>query len=93
MSNIYINTIILGCISAIALLFTLSRAIGWRKMLENAVLVDIGITSLMLFLYMGTFSGMATALIAGLCAAIILYTCQFFYMYKLNIIKKNIYIN
>ena len=67
-----ITALILGCVSALALLLTLSRALGFNRILKYNIAVDIGTTTLLMIIFHGTLGGMLTAIFGGLVIAVFL---------------------
>ena len=50
-------------------LLTLTRVIGWRKVLRHATAIDVIFTILLSFILAGTLTGILIALLAGLVMA------------------------
>ena len=61
-----------GIIAALGLLFLVLK-LGVKKVLGYDILIDIGITSLLMWSLAGTYSGMMAALIGGLIVSIVLF--------------------
>ena len=64
--------ILAGIIAALGLLFLVLK-LGVKKVLGYDILIDIGITSLLMWSLAGTYSGMMAALIGGLIVSIVLF--------------------
>ena len=62
----------IGIFSALGLLL-LALKIGGRKAIGADIYVDVLITFTLMICFYGTFSGMAAAMVGGLCASIILF--------------------
>ena len=67
--------IIAGLISAAGLLFLLFK-FGVRRVIAYDIPIDILTTSLLMFLFAGTFGGMMAAMVGGLAVSIILYVLK-----------------
>lgn len=68
--------LLFGLIAAMAYLITLTRAIGWDKVLKHSVKVDIVGTVLLAYLFSGTYSGMMVGIFSGFLIAIFLTACK-----------------
>ena len=64
----------MAAISVAACLVTLSRVVGWRRILKHATLVDVAFTIGLGLSFMGTLTGMLVAVLGGLLMALTL-TC------------------
>jgi len=64
--------IIAGLISAAGLLFLLFK-FGVRRVIAYDIPIDIMTTSLLMFVFAGTFGGMMAAMVGGLVVSITLY--------------------
>ena len=62
--------LLIGIFSALGLLL-LALKIGGRKTIGHDVLIDVMITVTLMVCFYGTFSGMAAAMVGGLCASVI----------------------
>tara|TARA_R100000781_G_C4072438_1_gene124916 strand:+ start:330 stop:644 length:315 start_codon:yes stop_codon:yes gene_type:complete len=67
--------ILAGIIAALGLLFLVLK-LGVKKVLGYDILIDIGITSLLMWSLAGTYSGMMAALIGGLIVSVILFAMR-----------------
>ena len=70
------EVLLFGLIAAMAYLITLTRAIGWDKVLKHSVKVDIAGTVLLALLFSGTYSGMIVGIFSGFLIAIFLTICK-----------------
>lgn len=73
-----LELITVAIIAATAYLITLTRAIGWRRVLRHSVKVDIAGTILLALLFSGTYIGTAVGVSAGFLIAIFLTACKKF---------------
>ena len=64
----------MAVVSVAAFLVTLSRVVGWRRILKHATIVDVVFTIGIGFAFMGTLTGMLVAVLGGLIMALTL-TC------------------
>ena len=64
--------LLVGILSALGLLLLALKA-GGRKTIGNDIFVDVLITITLMVCFYGTFSGMAAAMVGGLCASIVLF--------------------
>ena len=64
--------LLIGIFSAFGLLL-LALKIGGRKTIGHDVFIDVMITVTLMVCFYGTFSGMAAAMVGGLCASIVLF--------------------
>ena len=64
--------LLIGIFSAFGLLL-LALKIGGRKTIGHDVFIDVMITVTLMVCFYGTFSGMAAAMVGGLCASVILF--------------------
>ena len=64
--------LLVGIMSALGLLLLALKA-GGRKTIGNDVFVDVLITVTLMVCFYGTFSGMAAAMVGGLCASVVLF--------------------
>jgi len=64
--------LLVGILSALGLLLLALKA-GGRKTIGNDIFVDVLITVTLMVCFYGTFSGMAAAMVGGLCASIVLF--------------------
>ena len=64
--------LLVGILSALGLLLLALKA-GGRKTIGNDIFVDVLITVTLIVCFYGTFSGMAAAMVGGLCASIVLF--------------------
>lgn len=62
----------MAAVSVAACLVTLSRVIGWRRILKHATLVDVAFTIGLGLAFMGTLTGMLVAVLGGLLMALTL---------------------
>ena len=67
--------IIAGFLSAVGLLFLIFK-FGVRRVIAYDIPIDILTTSLLMFLFAGTFGGMMAAMVGGLAVSIILYVLK-----------------
>lgn len=66
----------MAAVSVAAFLVTLSRVIGWRRILKHATLVDVVFTIGLGLAFMGTLTGMLVAVLGGLLMALTLTTIK-----------------
>ncbi|MEK9909135.1 MAG: hypothetical protein VW498_02105 [Candidatus Thalassarchaeaceae archaeon] len=71
-----LETIALAGFAAAAMLFLIFKFGNIRRVLAFDIWIDIGTTTMLSILLFGTFSGMATALIAGAMVSIVLYAMK-----------------
>jgi len=64
--------LLIGIFSALGLLLLALKA-GGRKTIGNDIFVDVLITVTLMVCFYGTFSGMAAAMVGGLCASVTLF--------------------
>ena len=64
--------LLIGIFSALGLLLLALKA-GGRKAIGHDIFVDVMITVTLMVCFYGTFSGMAAAMVGGLCASIVLF--------------------
>lgn len=64
-----------------ALLTTLSRAIGWRRVLGYATVIDVVATVLIMVTFSGSTAGLAAGAAAGLILSVILTAGQYIFGY------------
>lgn len=62
----------MAAVSVAACLVTLSRVVGWRRILKHATLVDVAFTVGIGLAFMGTLTGMLVAVLGGLLMALTL---------------------
>lgn len=62
----------MSAVSVAACLVTLSRVVGWKRILKHATLVDVGFTIGLAMFLAGTMTGALTAVLAGLMMALVL---------------------
>jgi hypothetical protein len=62
----------MSAVSVAACLVTLSRVVGWKRILQHATLVDVGFTIGLAVFLAGTMTGALTAVLAGLLMALTL---------------------
>lgn len=62
----------MAAVSVAACLVTLSRVVGWRRILKHATLVDVAFTIGLGLAFMGTLTGMLVAVLGGLLMALTL---------------------
>ncbi|WFG40854.1 hypothetical protein ParaKuw1_00021 [Paracoccus phage ParKuw1] len=62
----------MSAVSVAACLVTLSRVVGWKRILRHATLVDVGFTIGLAMFLAGTMTGALTAVLAGLMMALVL---------------------
>ena len=68
-----LEMIALAGFAAAACLFLIFKFGNIRRILAFDIPIDIGVTGFLSFMLFGTFSGMATALIAGTFVSVVLY--------------------
>ena len=66
------TTVIAGLLTSAAVVVTLRRAIGVRRMVKHSTKIDVGFSVLLFWAFSGTVTGILTAVIAGLAMAIYL---------------------
>jgi len=64
--------LLVGILSALGLLLLALKA-GGRKTIGHDIFVDVLITVTLMVCFYGTFSGMAAAMVGGLCASVVLF--------------------
>ena len=62
----------MSAVSVAACLVTLSRVVGWRRILKHATAVDVAFTIGLAMFLAGTMTGALTAVLAGLIMALVL---------------------
>lgn len=62
----------MSAVSVAACLVTLSRVVGWRRILRHATVVDVAFTVGLAMFLAGTMTGALTAVLAGLMMALVL---------------------
>lgn len=62
----------MAAVSVAACLVTLSRVVGWRRILKHATTVDVAFTIGLAAFLAGTMTGALTAVLAGLMMALVL---------------------
>ena len=62
----------MSAVSVAACLVTLSRVVGWKRILRHATIVDVGFTIGLAMFLAGTMTGALTAVLAGLMMALVL---------------------
>lgn len=62
----------MSAVSVAACLVTLSRVVGWRRILRHATIVDVAFTIGLAMFLAGTMTGALTAVLAGLLMALVL---------------------
>ena len=67
--------ILVGIFSALGLLILALKA-GGKKAIGHNIFVDVLITVTLMVCFYGTFSGMAAAMVGGLCASIVLFVMK-----------------
>lgn len=67
--------LLIGIFSALGLLLLALKA-GGRKAIGHDIFVDVMITVTLMVCFYGTFSGMAAAMVGGLCASIVLFVMK-----------------
>jgi hypothetical protein len=78
----------IGIISALGLLLLSLKALG-RKAIGSDIFIDVLITVTLMVCFYGTFSGMAAAMVGGLCASVILFVMKKTMVHeKLTLVKK-----
>jgi hypothetical protein len=65
----------IGIISALGLLLLALKALG-RKAIGSDIFIDVLITVTLMVCFYGTFSGMAAAMVGGLCASVVLFVMK-----------------
>jgi hypothetical protein len=65
----------IGIISALGLLLLSLKALG-RKAIGSDIFIDVLITVTLMVCFYGTFSGMAAAMVGGLCASVVLFVMK-----------------
>lgn len=64
--------LLIGILSALGLLLLALKA-GGKKAIGHDIFIDVLITVTLMVCFYGTFSGMAAAMVGGLCASIVLF--------------------
>ena len=78
----------IGIVSALGLLLLSLKALG-RKAIGSDIFIDVLITVTLMVCFYGTFSGMAAAMVGGLCASVILFVMKKTMVHeKLKLVKK-----
>lgn len=67
-----LTVLAMSAVSTAACLVTLSRVIGWPRILKNATLIDVGFTIFLAVFLAGTLTGALTAILGGLIMALVL---------------------
>tara|TARA_B100000902_G_scaffold66465_1_gene72872 strand:- start:1744 stop:2040 length:297 start_codon:yes stop_codon:yes gene_type:complete len=67
--------ILAGALSAAGLLFLLFK-FGIRRVINFDIPIDIGMTTLLMMLFAGTFGGMMAAMVGGLIISVTLYAMK-----------------
>lgn len=67
------EVLILALLSAVSMLIILCKMFGFHRVVRHQKIVDIVCTVGLPFLFFGSFSGMATAIIAGVIISGVLY--------------------
>lgn len=62
----------MSAVSVAACLVTLSRVVGWQRILRHAAAVDVAFTIGLAMFLVGTMTGALTAVLAGLMMALVL---------------------
>lgn len=62
----------MSAVSVAACLVTLSRVIGWKRILRHATLVDVSFTLGTFIIFAGTLTGALVAVLGGLLMALVL---------------------
>jgi hypothetical protein len=66
---------ITGLIAAAAILFLLLK-FNLKRILKHEILIDIGVTFFLIWIFAGTFAGMMAGLMAGAIISIFLYVAR-----------------
>jgi hypothetical protein len=78
----------IGIVSALGLLLLSLKALG-RKAIGSDIFIDVLITVTLMVCFYGTFSGMAAAMVGGLCASVVLFVMKKTMVHeKLTLVKK-----
>lgn len=77
----------IGIFSALGLLL-LALKVGGRKTIGNDIFVDVLITVTLMVCFYGTFSGMAAAMIGGLCASVTLFVMKKTMVHEKLVVEK-----
>jgi hypothetical protein len=77
----------IGIISALGLLLLSLKALG-RKAIGSDIFIDVLITVTLMVCFYGTFSGMAAAMVGGLCASVVLFIMKKTMVHDKLVIKK-----
>ena len=81
--------LLVGILSALGLLILALKA-GGKKAIGHDIFVDVLITVTLMVCFYGTFSGMAAAMVGGLCASIVLFVMKKTMSHqKLSIVKED----
>lgn len=81
--------LLVGILSALGLLILALKA-GGKKAIGHDIFVDVLITVTLMVCFYGTFSGMAAAMVGGLCASIVLFVMKKTMQHqKLSIVKED----
>jgi len=67
--------LLVGILSALGLLILALKA-GGKKAIGHDIFVDVLITVTLMICFYGTFSGMAAAMVGGLCASLVLFVMK-----------------
>ena len=80
--------LLVGILSALGLLLLALKA-GGRKTIGHDIFVDVLITVTLMICFYGTFSGMAAAMVGGLCASVVLFVMKKTMVHeRLTVVKK-----
>ena len=79
--------LLIGIFSALGLLLLALKA-GGRKTIGNDIFVDVLITVTLMVCFYGTFSGMAAAMVGGLCASVTLFIMKKTMVHEKLVIEK-----
>ena len=71
-----LETIAIACFAAAACLFLIFKFGNIRRILAFDVGIDMGVTAFLSIVLFGTFTGMATAFIAGAIVSFVLYALK-----------------
>ena len=77
----------IGILSALGLLLLSLKALG-RKAIGSDIFIDVLITVTLMVCFYGTFSGMAAAMVGGLCASVVLFVMKKTMVHDKLVIKK-----
>ena len=79
--------LLVGILSALGLLLLALKA-GGRKTIGNDIFVDVLITVTLMVCFYGTFSGMAAAMVGGLCASVVLFILKKTMVHEKLVVEK-----